>query len=180
MPLEYNVLRFGSKSSPSVSIMGLDILSEASSNRPRRSITTGRGERPGHRRQSRRGLSASAVPEPTSMASWSERSLWTSIAVSGVENFAGCPSTRSESMNPSVLRAHFRVTKGRCCSWAVMNRRFRARLSAAMMPSATSIPASRIMRMPRPATSLKGSPAPTTTRGIPVSMMSLAQGGVLP
>lgn len=121
------------------------------------------------------------VPEPAAMPSWSARSLWTSTDPVVVENRAGRPSpSRVLSMNPSADWAHLTVTQGRWSQWAVKNLRFSSLHSRSMMPVTTSIPASRIMVMPRPLTLANGSTVPTATRGIPQSMMRREHGGVLP
>ena len=52
--------------------------------------------------------------------------------------------------------------------------------SSSRIPTVTSMPASVSIFIPRPLTLAKGSSDPTTTRGIPVSIMSLEQGGVFP
>ena len=83
-------------------------------------------------------------------------------------------------MNPSADCAHFRVMNGRWSVCDLKNIWLSRRDSSASTPVITSAPASRSMAMPRPLTLGLGSPAPTTTRGIPVSISNLAQGGVFP
>ena len=54
------------------------------------------------------------------------------------------------------------------------------RHSSSKTPTVTSIPAWRNLSMPRPATKEKGSIHPTTTLGMPFSIIRSAQGGVFP
>ena len=148
---------------------------------PFRSIVTRSGFFPCQSRVVREGLSSIMVFVPAIIASYSERSLCTSAAVAGVENFSGLSSgLRSRSIIRSLLSAHFNNKYGRWSVWAVMNFLFNSRHSCSSMPHSTSHPASRSILIPLPLTSLKGSAHPITMRGMPLRIMSSLHGGVLP
>ena len=96
-----------------------------------------------------------------------------------METGAGLPFFMAP-IYPSAVSAHLSMTYGRPFSCIVKNLRFSHRHSSSITPTVTSTPASRNFRMPRPSTLANESRQPTTTRGMPFSIMRSAQGGVRP
>ena len=124
------------------------------------------------------GSSASAVPIPTRTASWrrlSQRAWrrWGALVIHFERPAA-------VAMRPSRVEAAFSSTNGRPRRAQERNRSFRRAASAARRPVSTATPARRRSARPRPATSGWGSRIAATTRAIPESRTSGAQGGVRP
>ncbi len=144
--------------------------------------STLKGFFPAHRRTSRRGLSIRRVLAPAIMASTEALSRCIQTDETAFDNLIGegSPLSSKAAMKPSALCAHLSSIQGRRWVWAVMNLRLISMHSLRSIPSFTSIPASRSIRMPFPATSGLGSGAPITTLGIRLEMISEAHGGVFP
>ncbi|MNI41190.1 hypothetical protein D3C73_954360 [compost metagenome] len=124
------------------------------------------------------GLSAITVLTPTIIPWWRCRSVCTISRACPLDIHLLSP-VRVASFPSSVL-ALFSVTKGCLVRIYLMNFSFSRRARLRSSPTSTSIPCSRSMVMPRPATWGLGSSQATTTRATPSSISLWLQGGVLP
>ena len=114
-------VRAGSASSPTTTMTGTCVSAKSAASggvRAALSRTTRTGERPRSpgRRQVRRGLSATSVPMPTTMASCSARRRWARAREAGPV-MAICPAPGAipaRPMPPSAETASFSATNGRC------------------------------------------------------------------
>jgi len=118
------------------------------------------------------------VPAPTITASWAARIACTRVRAAGPVIQRLSPA--AVAIRPSRLCASFSVTIGRPLRTRLRKPFCNACASAAITPSATSIPAARRIAWPRPETRGSGSAVAVTTRATPAATRASAQGGVCP
>ena len=145
---------------------------------PSATIRSGERSRSPSSRQSRRGLSSSAVRAPTMTASWPALSLCAAARAAGpvIQRL----SPLCAAIRPSRVVAVLSATSGRPEATRVRKPALSNRASASPGPVSTAMPAASSRAKPRPATRGSGSPVAATTRAIPASMSASAQGGVRP
>ncbi len=130
-----------------------------------------------HSRTVSSGSSASAVPIPTSTASYPARSRCASTMAA--PSLTRVLDPGASASRASSEMAYFNAKNGRCREKVFRCTALRSLASTSQTASSTSIPCSRSQSAP-PAASGLGSRVPQTTRAMPAAAIARLQGPVFP